>query len=167
MIVILKCSIHNLCSNLYCCQCYIITNYTEKLIFLRSTKQKYRLTSTVKLKCVSNYCKRLEIFQGTYFYTYAISRSFNQLTGESFLLFQHNWIAKFPTDKPFELAHSIFQVKYHLKDIKYKGMWRFSVHNSQEQDRIMCTLHGHSCMYGSFYFQTCWRVHEKGKVRFK
>lgn len=122
MIVILKCSTHNLCSNLYCCQCYIITNYTEKLIFLRSTKQKYRLTSTVKLKCVSNYCKRLEIFQGTYFYTYAISRSFNQLTGESFLLFQHNWIAKFPTDKPFELAHSIFQVKYHLKDIKYKGM---------------------------------------------
>ena len=63
--------------------------------------------------------KKQKILQKTYFYAYTIFRSFNQLTRKSFFLFQYNWIAKFPTDKPLELAHSIFQVKYHLKNIKY------------------------------------------------
>lgn len=53
-----------------------------------------------------------------YLHTNIVARHFNQLTRLSFLFFSNNWIAKFPTDEPLELARSIFQVQYHLKIIR-------------------------------------------------
>lgn len=53
-----------------------------------------------------------------YLYTNIVAGHFNQLTRLSFLFFSNNWIAEFPTDKPLELARSIFQVQYHLKIIR-------------------------------------------------
>lgn len=52
----------------------------------------------------------------SYLYTNTVSWPFNQLASLTFLFFSNSLIAKLSADKPLKLAHSIFEVKYHLKN---------------------------------------------------
>lgn len=50
----------------------------------------------------------------SYLYANAISRVFYKLARQSSLFIFDYRITEFPADKPLELAHSIFQIEYHL-----------------------------------------------------